>query len=119
MGDPPVILLDEPSTGVDPVARRRLWDAISSIKKRGQAVVLTSHSMEECEALCDRLAIMVNGQFKCLGGPQHLKNKFGKGFTVIIKLKRNRKEIIQDMDSVKKFFFSKFQDCTIKDEHMV
>ncbi len=43
VGDPPIIFLDEPSTGVDPVARRRLWDAITSIKKRGQSVVLTSH----------------------------------------------------------------------------
>ncbi len=43
MGDPPVIFLDEPSTGVDPVARRRLWDAIDNIKKNGQSVVLTSH----------------------------------------------------------------------------
>ncbi len=44
--------------------------------------------MEECEALCNRLAIMVNGQFRCLGGPQHLKNKFGQGFTIIVKLQR-------------------------------
>ena len=43
-------------------------------------------SMEECEALCTRLAIMVNGQFKCLGSPQHLKNKFGKGYTVMVKV---------------------------------
>ena len=42
--------------------------------------------MEECEALCTRLAIMVNGQFKCLGSPQHLKNKFGEGFTLIAKV---------------------------------
>jgi ABC-type multidrug transport system ATPase subunit len=43
--------------------------------QRGQSVLLTSHSMDECDALCSRLAIMVNGQLKCLGSPQHLKNK--------------------------------------------
>ncbi|KAL7979133.1 hypothetical protein Chor_015157 [Crotalus horridus] len=67
IGGPPVVFLDEPSTGMDPVARRLLWDAVTRTR-----------DMEECEALCTRLAIMVNGQFKCLGSPQHLKSKFGK-----------------------------------------
>ena len=49
-------------------------------------VFILLYSMEECEALCTRLAIMVNGQFKCLGSPQHLKNKFGEGFTLIAKV---------------------------------
>ena len=50
-------------------------------------IVLTSHSMEECEALCTRLGIMVNGQFQCLGNIQHLKSKYGKGYTLVIKCK--------------------------------
>jgi ATP-binding cassette subfamily A (ABC1) protein 3 len=86
VGDPPVVLLDEPSTGVDPVARRNLWTIIRRIQRNGQAVVLTSHSMEECEALCDRLAIMVNGQFQCFGSSQHLKSRFAQGFTVLARL---------------------------------
>ncbi|CAB3983284.1 ATP-binding cassette sub-family A member 2 isoform X4 [Paramuricea clavata] len=76
IGDPPIIFLDEPTTGMDPKARRFLWDTVISIVKEGRSVVLTSHSMEECEALCTRLAIMVNGQFKCLGSTQHLKNRY-------------------------------------------
>ncbi len=58
--------------------------------------------MEECEALCDRLAIMVNGQFRCIGGPQHLKNKFGQGYSIIIKLDRDTDEEKrrQDMEQV-------------------
>ena len=52
---------------MDPKARRFLWDSIIKITKEGRAVVLTSHSMEECEVLCNRLAIMVNGTFKCMG----------------------------------------------------
>ena len=57
-------------------------------KKRNIILNCVILSMEECEALCNRLAIMVNGQFRCLGGPQHLKNKFGQGFTIIVKLQR-------------------------------
>ena len=87
VGEPPIIFLDEPSTGVDPVARRNLWKIIEKIQAAGQSVILTSHSMEECEALCDRLAIMVNGQFKCFGSVSHLKNKFAQGFTIITKLR--------------------------------
>ena len=68
---------DEPTTGMDPKARRFLWNCINSIVKSGRSVILTSHSMEECEALCGRLAIMVNGTFKCIGSIQHLKNRYG------------------------------------------
>ena len=73
IGRPKVMLLDEPTTGVDPAARRKIWETINNIRKSGTSIILPSHSMEECEALCDRLAIMVSGQFQCLGGPQHIK----------------------------------------------
>ena len=74
IGRPKVMLLDEPTTGVDPAARRKIWETINNIRKSGTSIILTSHSMEECEALCDRLAIMVQGSFQCLGGPQHIKS---------------------------------------------
>ncbi|KAG9486662.1 hypothetical protein GDO78_006835 [Eleutherodactylus coqui] len=67
IGGPPVVFLDEPTTGMDPKARRFLWNCALSVIKEGRSVVLTSHSMEECEALCTRMAIMVNGRFRCLG----------------------------------------------------
>uniref|UniRef100_A0A8C2X200 P-type phospholipid transporter n=1 Tax=Cyclopterus lumpus TaxID=8103 RepID=A0A8C2X200_CYCLU len=86
IGCPQVIFLDEPTTGMDPKARRFLWDCILSVIKEGRSVILTSHSMEECEALCTRMAIMVNGRFKCLGSIQHLKSRFGDGYTVIVKV---------------------------------
>ncbi|XP_037074307.1 ATP-binding cassette sub-family A member 3-like [Pollicipes pollicipes] len=87
VGDPPIVFLDEPTTGMDPVARRLLWDVICRIRAAGRSIILTSHSMEECEALCTRLAIMVNGEFRCMGSPQHLKSKFGQGYTLLIKVK--------------------------------
>lgn len=89
LGNPVIIFLDEPTTGIDPAAKRKLWDIVNETRKSGKAVVLTSHSMEEAEALCTRLAIMVDGQFKCLGNAQHLKNKFAKGFVLIIKIDRD------------------------------
>ena len=87
------------------------------IQRNGQSVVLTSHSMEECEALCDRLAIMVNGQFQvvmvmfiemvvmvrmlivhfqCFGSSSHLKNKFGKGFTILTKIPATGKKMMRE-----------------------
>jgi ABC-type multidrug transport system ATPase subunit len=85
IGEPDVVLLDEPSTGVDVGARRFLWDVIGDIRRRGHALVLTSHSMEECEVLCTRLTIMVNGQLRCLGSPTQLKAKYGGGYTLMVK----------------------------------
>lgn len=88
LGNPSVVYLDEPTTGMDPGAKRNLWNMVQKVRNSGKAIVLTSHSMEECEALCSRLAIMVNGEFKCLGSTQHLKNKFSKGYVLSVKVQR-------------------------------
>ncbi|KAI5101655.1 ATP-binding cassette sub-family A member 1 isoform X2 [Silurus meridionalis] len=92
IGAPPVVFLDEPTTGMDPKAKRFLWNCILSVIREGRAVVLTSHSMEECEALCTRMAIMVNGRFQCLGSVQHLKNRFGDGYTINLRLSASSPE---------------------------
>jgi ABC-type multidrug transport system ATPase subunit len=80
IGQPQIVFLDECSTGVDPVARREIWQMISDMVTGGNvpenertSVILTTHSMEECEALCPRIAIMANGKLRCLGSAQHLK----------------------------------------------
>jgi ABC-type multidrug transport system ATPase subunit len=86
IGDPQVVLLDEPSAGLDPVSRRNLWSVILKTMSH-RAVVLTTHSMEEAEALCHRIGIMVKGQLRALGTKQHLKNKFGSGYELTVKLK--------------------------------
>ncbi|CAO2641510.1 ATP-binding cassette sub-family A member 7 [Lemmus lemmus] len=92
VGDPAVVFLDEPTTGMDPSARRFLWNSLLSVVREGRSVVLTSHSMEECEALCTRLAIMVNGRFRCLGSAQHLKGRFGAGHTLTLRVPPDRHE---------------------------
>ncbi|NXX79042.1 ABCA1 protein, partial [Urocolius indicus] len=97
LGSPPVVFLDEPTTGMDPRARRFLWDCILSVIREGRAVVLTSHSMEECEALCTRMAIMVNGRFRCLGSVQHLKNRFGDGYTVMVRVGSPGPELVESL----------------------
>lgn len=82
MGDPAVVFLDEPSSGMDPVARRSMWDVIvDAITRRNVSMVLTTHSMEECEALCGRVGVMVAGSLMCLGSIQHLKSRFGNGMS--------------------------------------
>ena len=75
--------------------------------------------MEECEALCDRISIMVKGQFRCLGGPQHLKNKFGQGFTVIVKLLRTHPAVLNGtgVTALKAHMTARFANCEVKDEH--
>ncbi|ODM90575.1 ATP-binding cassette sub-family A member 3 [Orchesella cincta] len=87
IGDPALLILDAPTSGVDPVARRRLWDLLRSLQDSGQSIILTSQSMEECEALCSRLGILINGKLECLGSVQHLKHKFAQGYSLSLKLK--------------------------------
>ena len=89
IGDPEVILLDEPSAGMDPEARRFMWNVIHEIARtRKQAsVVLTTHSMEECEALCSRLGIMVSGVFGCMGTHAEIKKAYGSGRQLQLKLR--------------------------------
>ncbi|CAB1096317.1 ABC [Ectocarpus sp. CCAP 1310/34] len=88
IGDPRVVFLDEPSTGMDPIARRFMWDIISRMTTtdRECSVILTTHSMEEAESLCNNIGIMVNGRLRCLGSTQHLKHRFGSGFEADMKL---------------------------------
>lgn len=78
---PRVLFLDEPTTGLDPQARRNLWELIEGIKAKGITVIITTHYMEEAELLCDRVAIMDNGKIIALDSPSKLvKQLLAKGF---------------------------------------
>lgn len=113
LGNPKVIFLDEPTTGMDPKARRFLWTCINSIVKDGRSIIMTSHSMEECEALCGRLAIMVNGKFRCIGSIQHLKNRFGDGYTILIRVSGNN----PNLEPVEQYINTMFPGSTLKEKH--
>lgn len=81
VNDPRVLFLDEPTTGLDPQARRHLWSLVRSLRARGHTVVLTTHYMEEAEELCDRVAIMDHGRIVALDAPQGLVDQLlGRGF---------------------------------------
>ncbi|XP_078428106.1 ABC transporter A family member 7-like [Wolffia australiana] len=76
IGDPKVVYMDEPSTGLDPASRNNLWKVVKQAKKN-RAIILTTHSMEEAEVLCDRIGIFVDGSLQCIGNPRQLKVRYG------------------------------------------
>jgi len=110
IGNPPIVFLDEPSTGMDPGARRFMWNLISTTMK-GRSVILTTHSMEECEALCGRIGIMVSGRLRCLGSAQHLKQRFGKGYQLELNC------LIEKVAQVKAFVLAQFPGSKVLEHH--
>ncbi|KAG9307569.1 hypothetical protein G9A89_023134 [Geosiphon pyriformis] len=79
IGNPAVVFLDEPTTGLDPEVRRLIWNIVQEAKA-GRTIVLTTHSMEEAEVLCNRIGIMAKGTLRCLGPQLRLKEIYGRGF---------------------------------------
>jgi len=77
VGDPDLLFLDEPTTGLDPQARRQLWELIEEFKRAGRTIVLTTHYMDEAERLCERVAIMDHGKIIALGSPRELVASIG------------------------------------------
>ncbi|GJJ78111.1 ABC-2 type transport system ATP-binding protein [Entomortierella parvispora] len=88
IGCPKVVFLDEPTTGVDVSIRQAIWNSIRKLK-RTSCVILTTHSMEEADALCDRIGIITNGHIQALGTSQRLKNTYGAGYKVVVKTRYN------------------------------
>lgn len=84
VNDPEVVFLDEPTTGLDPQARHNLWDVIRSIKEDGRTIVLTTHYMEEAEVLCDRVAIIDQGELIALDTPSRLVQAHAPGVKVFV-----------------------------------
>ncbi len=82
VGNPDILFLDEPTTGLDPQSRRQLWDVIETFKGRGGTVVLTTHYMDEAERLCDRVAVMDHGRVIALGSPRELIATLGADHVV-------------------------------------
>ena len=72
MSQPGMLLLDEPTSGLDPQSRRQLWERMEAMREEGHAVILTTHSMEEAEAVCDRIAIIDHGKLIAIDTPQRL-----------------------------------------------
>ncbi|XP_073516404.1 ATP-binding cassette sub-family A member 9-like isoform X2 [Phyllobates terribilis] len=103
LGNPTIALLDEPSTGLDPKGQQRLWRALrAAFRNKERGAILTTHYMEEAEAVCDRVAIMVSGKLRCIGSIQQLKSKFGKGYLLEMKMKDSQRvdEIHQEISRI-------------------
>ena len=101
---PPIILLDEPSTGMDPEARRFMWSSIHKLSIMGKksSIIMTTHSMDEAETLCKRMGIMVNGEFVCLGRAHEIKDKYGYGYELNVRIKP-MSEKLEDELFIKKY----------------
>ncbi|OLY81216.1 ABC transporter A family member 9 [Smittium mucronatum] len=100
VGNPSVVFLDEPTTGLDPEVRRTVWNIING-NKEGRTIILTTHSMEEAEVLCNRIGIMAQGTMRCIGTQLRLKQLYGSGFLVTISCDRsylpNAKKFVESM----------------------
>ncbi|KAG6587528.1 ABC transporter A family member 7, partial [Cucurbita argyrosperma subsp. sororia] len=96
IGDPKVVYMDEPSTGLDPASRNSLWNVVKRAK-RDRAIILTTHSMEEAEVLCDRLGIFVDGSLQCIGNPKELKGRYGGSYVFTMTTSANHDVDVEDM----------------------
>jgi ABC-type multidrug transport system ATPase subunit/phosphodiesterase/alkaline phosphatase D-like protein len=101
VGDPDIVFLDEPTTGMDPVSRRKVWNLIEKVK-HNRVVLLTTHSMEEADILGDKIAIMKEGRIAALGTSIHLKNRYGAGYSIHIvgdetKMEQVKEFVLQEL----------------------
>ena len=111
LGNKSVIFLDEPSAGMDASAKRFLWNRVKAVVASGRSVLLTSHSMEECEALCDRIGIMAAGKLECVGTLQGLREEYSSGYTLLI-------DVINDkVEDVKRIVCSDFLHADLNEQH--
>ncbi len=85
VNDPDIIFLDEPTTGLDPKARREVWEVIKGLKAKGKTIILTTHYMEEAEVLSDRVAIIDSGRFIAMGTPGDIIREHGTGDIVVVR----------------------------------
>jgi ABC-type multidrug transport system ATPase subunit len=117
LGKPSVVVLDEPSTGMDPGAKRFLWNIIRKARDLGMTVLLSSHSMEESEALCDKMGIMMSGQLQCFGSINHIKEKYGDGYRLVIKCKHNDDDVqIDRISNLEQFILNNLENSFLEDK---
>lgn len=119
IGDPMVIYMDEPTTGMDPSAKRRVWNVVTDRRYQGQSIVLTSHSMEECEALCTRVMILLDGGMQAVATIYRLKQKYSKTGHLVVQLSRRSSSsgggrVQENVGALKQVLESKLMDMTLK-----
>jgi ABC-2 type transport system ATP-binding protein len=100
MHDPQVLFLDEPSAGLDPQTRLLLWEIIREYNQSGKTILLTTHNMEEADALCQRLAIIDHGRMIALGTPTELKNSVPGGFLLQLRFAQHSPELLSQLETL-------------------
>ncbi|CAN8027922.1 unnamed protein product, partial [Ixodes persulcatus] len=114
IGTPEVLLLDEPYVGISTMARKRIINYISALQRAAKmSIVLTSHSLTDVEFLCNRIAIMSKGRLQCLGSLPHLKQKFGKGFTITVKTYPDKKQDVTYQEEVARAVKAHFRNAEL------
>jgi len=101
VNDPEVIFLDEPTTGLDPQARRAVWEVIRKLKNEGRTVMLTTHYLEEAEELADRVAIMNHGKIAAIGTTEQIESRYGSGQKMIVKAKNDLLNFLKENTRLK------------------
>uniref|UniRef100_A0A1I8AHX8 ABC transporter domain-containing protein n=1 Tax=Steinernema glaseri TaxID=37863 RepID=A0A1I8AHX8_9BILA len=105
LGQKSLVLLDEPTAGIDPKARRSIWNLLVAAKQHDCAILLTSHSMAECEALCGRVGFMHHGKLMRIGTTQHLKSRFGCGYQLSLTVENPS---LKTLNEINKMVFHEF-----------
>ena len=101
VNDPELIFLDEPTTGLDPQARRAVWEVVRKLKKEGRTVMLTTHYLEEAEELADRVAIMNHGKIVAMGTTEEIESKYGSGQKMMVKAKEDLLRFLKENTKLK------------------
>jgi ABC-2 type transport system ATP-binding protein len=116
LSDPEIILLDEPTTGLDPQSRRQVWEYIKDLKVKGKTVLLTTHYMEEADILCDRISIIDHGRIIAKGTPDELKKILENNIVIDVRLKSEIvvERIESDLNSIPGVNYVKVKDNGIK-----
>ncbi|GBM36355.1 ATP-binding cassette sub-family A member 3 [Araneus ventricosus] len=118
VGSPPVILLDEPTARVGPESRRQIWRVLTRVRKRtGASILLATQSAEESKALCNRLAILVNGRFCRLGSVEQLKSKNGQGYSLTIKISKENQNNAETVYALKRHMENSLKNATLTDDY--
>jgi lipooligosaccharide transport system ATP-binding protein len=98
LNDPELVILDEPTTGLDPGVRHLLWEKVRELKREGRTVILTTHYMHEAEALCDEVAILRKGKIVEKGSPEQLIQKHCPGFVALFPLGTSEEKLRKEME---------------------
>ncbi|MGZ3649710.1 MAG: ABC transporter ATP-binding protein [Bdellovibrionota bacterium] len=97
LGDPDLLILDEPTTGLDPAVRHLLWGKVRDLRSRGKTILLTTHYMHEAEILCDRILVMNKGENVAEGSPAQLIEKFSPGFVAVFEKNGREKALAEEL----------------------